>query len=151
MDNIYFKVLSINNKELINKLKEFSDLENLNIEVKIIDDKIINNKALDMVIMWWFWSPYHFDLDSDYALKLDNDTLINVDLNELIDEKYFLSNKNTVIAGHQYGPWIKDFYKNTVLMKNIIASKEDREKAVENFSNAGILLINLKRYYEILI
>lgn len=144
--NISFYIL-VNDEELAQKVKNlFREHKLMNFETKLIQEQNVNHKIFDNPHIWWIWAPFIFDFDTEYMLQLDNDTLVNLNfdfINEAMGD-----DKNDVFIGTQYGKWSKKFYQNTHMMKSFHKNKAEREKAVENFCNTGVILINLKNYRE---
>lgn len=119
------------------------------IKLKIHIDVIIIN-CLNTVnkrgMYFWLLSPYH--TDSDYILQLDNDTILNCRISDLIPRKLY---KEFPL----YGVRIKFDYKFRVVqtISDYIYEKfnikVNSKKSVSSWINSGIVLINRDLYLDV--
>lgn len=145
LSKFVFNFILINDKELIVNLEEFLRVNDINYEIKTIDEIASNQKILDKPVVWWLWGISKFKGNHNYSLVLDNDTIIGKDLFELANINVFCDESKTM-AGVRYGNWGKEFYKNKRMIKKAHKTKEKIDDSLENFFNSGVVLVNKERF-----
>lgn len=143
LDKLHFNIVYYGDLNFRDGIEKFLKKLNCNFSLINISDLELDERIKERPVLWWIWCIHFLKNDSYYTLQLDNDTIINCDIYDLVRID---PSEINIINGVQYGSWGPKFYEKNRTLKRILKDDKKIKSALNDFFNTGVVLIKNEEY-----